>query len=195
VARSSAGRRAPAARQGSLCARSTRAAARARGGLAWIAAAPAETGRDRARTTALPVAAVAAPPCSRRSCRPPCADPSPAPAMTLGGRPLQAPAHSTVSFPVARPACRAAIADRNHGKARNGGPESGICAHSAFRSSPVRPSPTRDPASRGAGGARNAPPGHSAGPAECGAARTATQGCRRRSPHPGAAMPQAPLDA
>ena len=54
---------------------------------------------------------------------------------------------------------------------------------------------TRDPASRGAGGARNAPPGHSAGPAECGAARTATQGCRRRSPHPGAAMPQAPLDA
>ena len=54
---------------------------------------------------------------------------------------------------------------------------------------------TRDPASRGAGGARNAPPGHSAGPAECGAARTATQGCRRRSPHPGAAMPQASLDA
>jgi hypothetical protein len=83
VARSSAGRRAPAARQGSLRARSTRAAARARGGLAWIAA-----GRDRAHTTALPVAAVAAPPCSRRSCRPPCADPSPAPAMTLGGRPL-----------------------------------------------------------------------------------------------------------
>jgi len=32
---------------------STRAAARARGGLAWIAVAAAETGRDRAHTTAL----------------------------------------------------------------------------------------------------------------------------------------------
>ena len=42
-------------------------------------------GRDRAHTTPLPVAAVAAPPCSRRSRRPPCADPSPRPAMTLGG--------------------------------------------------------------------------------------------------------------
>ena len=41
--------------------------------------------RDRAHTTPLPVAAVAAPPCSRRWRRPPCADPSPTPAMTHGG--------------------------------------------------------------------------------------------------------------
>src|SRR5581483_5403192 len=78
VARSSAGRRAPAARQGRCAPRRTRAAARARGGLAWVSAASAETSRDRAYTTPLPVAAVAAPPCSRRSCRPPYADPSPA---------------------------------------------------------------------------------------------------------------------
>ena len=43
--------------------------------------------RDRAYTTPLPVAAVAAPPCSRRPRRPPpCADTSPTPAMTLGGQ-------------------------------------------------------------------------------------------------------------
>ena len=46
------------------------------------------------------------------------------------GRPLEAPAHSAVSFLVAR---LAAVTDRNYGKARNGGLESGICAHSAFR--------------------------------------------------------------
>ena len=83
--------------------RSMRAAARARGGLARVSAVSAETGRDRAHATPLPVAAIAAPPCSRRSRRLPCADPSPAPVMTLGGRPLEAPARSTVSFPAAPP--------------------------------------------------------------------------------------------
>jgi hypothetical protein len=47
----------------------------------------------------------------------------------------------------------------------------GIRVHSAFQSS--RCAYRRNPASREAGGTRNAPPGHSAGAAECGAAWTA----------------------
>ena len=142
LARSSAGRRVPAARLGSLrvvqYAGGGTGSPRPRGGFGG-------TRRNRsgsAHTTPLRVTAVAAPPCSRRSGRPPCADPSPAPAMTLGGRPLAAPGHSTRQLPQSHARMRrAAMADRNHGKARNGGPESGICTHSAFRSSPVRPSP------------------------------------------------------
>lgn len=70
-----------------------------------------------------------------------------------------------------------------YGKTRMGGPESGICAPIRIPALPGAPI-ARDPASREAGRARDAPPGHSAGPAECGAVRTVTQGGRRRSPHP-----------
>ncbi len=91
---------------------------------------PCAPGSDSHHTTPLAAEAVATLSCSRRSRRPPSVDPSPTPAMTLAVRPLEEPAQSAVSFPVAR---LAAVTDRRHGKARNGGLESGICAHSAFR--------------------------------------------------------------
>ena len=85
AARSRTDRRAPAECGRAPCApRSTRA-----GGTSSqrprVSCGSTRRDRDRAHTTPLPVAAVAAPPCSRRSRRPPCADPSPMAAMTLGG--------------------------------------------------------------------------------------------------------------
>jgi hypothetical protein len=125
-----------------------------------VSAASAETGRDRAHTTAPPVAASL-----RRRAR---GDRVGHRARTHRPRPRRPrrPAARSARPPTApsassRTPCMTCRSRPDHRKARNGGPESGICTHAASRSSP---SPiTRDPASRGAGGARNAPHGHSAG--------------------------------
>ena len=77
-------------------------------------------------------------------------------------RPLDAPAHSAVSFPATHGLYDVSPEQTGTTERRGiGGSES------APRSGPPGAPIIRNPASREAGGTRNAPPGHSAGEAEC----------------------------
>jgi len=88
--------------------------------------------RDRAHTTPLPVAAVVALPCSRRSRRPPCADPSPTPAMTLGGSAAGSARPQRGQLPSRTPCSRNRPEPRKGAEPRGWNPEFAPIPHSGL---------------------------------------------------------------